>query len=297
MKLIRTIAMLAICTAINLQVTAQEFCFPLIFEDAIGNLDTVFMGYDANATDSIDIEFGEENIVMQPWNNALDVRAGEVKDFLYFDTLAPSYQSKKQIAGKTCNFYHKLSILVKCDNYPLKISWDTTAFKSDSCRIGSHISSYPLFSWDVNYGEVWRFLSPDFFGYWTDSLIIENIGIGGAPFYYTDESNAIAMLFLTFSNPICVPWVGISEKDIHLKALIYPNPSSDYLNVQLTNCNFKEIRLLIYNVNNQLVLDQKKSLLSNSEIQLNTSTLDNGIYFIKILHGNETVAIKKWIKL
>ncbi len=297
MKLQQTIAMLAICTAINLQVTAQEFCFPLIFEDAIGNRDTVFMGYDPNATDSIDIAFGEENIIMLPWNNMLDVRAGEVKDFLEFDTIAPSYQSKKQIASKTCNFYHKLSILVKCDNYPLKISWDTTAFKSDSCRIGSFISSYPIFTWDIYYGEVWRFLSPDFFGYWTDSLIIENIGFGGAPFYYTDNGNTIAMLFLTFSNPILVPWVGINETEIHLKTFIYPNPSSDHLNVQLTNCNFKEIRLLIYNVNNQLVWDQNKSLLPNSVIQLNTSTLDNGIYFIKILHGNETVAIKKWIKL
>ena len=53
---------------------AQEFAFELIFEDNAGNLDTLMLGYDSLATDSVDAAFGEANVVNEPFKPGLDVR-------------------------------------------------------------------------------------------------------------------------------------------------------------------------------------------------------------------------------
>src|SRR5690554_936883 len=55
-----------------------EFEFELYFEDAAGNKDTITLGYDENATDSVDIAFGEANLAGQLWGEDLDVRIGDI---------------------------------------------------------------------------------------------------------------------------------------------------------------------------------------------------------------------------
>lgn len=74
---------------------------------------------------------------------------------------------------------------------------------------------------------------------------------------------------------------------------IYPNPATDYLNIDLNNfvCNSS---FEIFSVNGKIILEQK---LSNNtkKIFLNTSNLMNGIYFIrvstadKMLNGKFTI--------
>lgn len=56
----------------------QEFIFEMYFEDAIGNKDTLVIGYDINATDSIDSVFGEKNIISVPLDSLFDVRMTDV---------------------------------------------------------------------------------------------------------------------------------------------------------------------------------------------------------------------------
>ncbi len=41
----------------------EEFSFTLYFEDAIGNKDSLILGYDELATNGEDEEFGEENVI------------------------------------------------------------------------------------------------------------------------------------------------------------------------------------------------------------------------------------------
>ncbi|MGM0479455.1 MAG: hypothetical protein ACQERC_09540 [Bacteroidota bacterium] len=75
----------------------EEFSFQLNFEDAEGNKDSVIVGYDENATDGIDVLFGEQNIISQPWDSVLDVRLSE--QLSYQNGLAPTppafYSHKK----------------------------------------------------------------------------------------------------------------------------------------------------------------------------------------------------------
>jgi len=55
----------------------QEFSFPIYFEDAIGNKDTLTMGYDINGTDGLDTVLGEINIIGVPLDTSFDVRISD----------------------------------------------------------------------------------------------------------------------------------------------------------------------------------------------------------------------------
>ncbi len=56
-------------------IQAQELSFSLYLEDATGARDTIVLGYDSLATDSIDASFGEINLLGQAWGSDFEVRA------------------------------------------------------------------------------------------------------------------------------------------------------------------------------------------------------------------------------
>ena len=103
----------------------QEFSFTLYFEDALGNKDQVIIGHDPEATMEIDPEFGEENIIDEPFDEVFEVRAGTI----LFDWYRPyGFLTKKQILPKWCeptmtNRYFQ-EIYISCKNFPLTISWE-----------------------------------------------------------------------------------------------------------------------------------------------------------------------------
>jgi hypothetical protein len=117
-----------------------EFSFDLYFEDALGNRDTVTIGYDPEATDGIDAQFGEENIISQPWDSVLDVRIGN-KTYTENTWLTDnSFLSKKQIISSYCEnsiISSRISIQFYAKNYPIKFKWDKSQFENDSCRFFS----------------------------------------------------------------------------------------------------------------------------------------------------------------
>jgi hypothetical protein len=59
---------------LSLNVAPQDFSFKMTFIDAVGNTDTIVVGYDTDATDSVDVGFGELNIIDIPWDSLFDVR-------------------------------------------------------------------------------------------------------------------------------------------------------------------------------------------------------------------------------
>src|SRR5690554_219642 len=87
---------------------AQTFQFQMFFEDAIGNKDTLTIGYDLNGTELIDSSFGEENIIGIPLDSTFDVR---ISDAFYnygnatFHTkkqILPNSRSEERRVGKEC---------------------------------------------------------------------------------------------------------------------------------------------------------------------------------------------------
>ena len=109
---------LLILFLLPMYLTAQEeFSFQLYFEDAVGNRDTVTVGYDDNATHAIETAFGEEDIKSLPWDNQCEVR---ITDF------SKTFHTKKQIIKNHCgefwNILEPIFIDIKNPQFPLTIS-------------------------------------------------------------------------------------------------------------------------------------------------------------------------------
>ena len=125
--------------------SAQEFSFELYFEDALWNRDTLVFGYDPLATDSIDVAFGEENIITQPWDSVFEVR---ISDYYYENpTLRPtSFNSNKGIFKKRTGYNYlttAMQINIKSNHFPITVSCDSTLFESLDKRGSLFTSVHP----------------------------------------------------------------------------------------------------------------------------------------------------------
>lgn len=81
---------------------------------------------------------------------------------------------------------------------------------------------------------------------------------------------------LSFDNLI----TGISEQDSENTAwLLYPNPASDIIKVNIDNMIHTDLMLNIYTITGTLV---KSELLVNSNRQMNIEDLNNGVYMVEI---------------
>ena len=74
---------------------------------------------------------------------------------------------------------------------------------------------------------------------------------------------------------------------------IYPNPATDFLNISLSNSNFKNSTIIIYNVSG---MEVSKSTMNGSTAQLNIESLSNGVYFVKVSNENGFSKTVKFVK-
>jgi len=126
----------------------EEFSFSIYFEDAAGNKDTIIYGFDNLASDSIDSDFGELDIVNEPWNSTLDVRIAENtrSNRWEWGATTPFFYSKKQITKKQCDRTdpgHIVEILTR--NWPVTASWDSSLFHGpclDTSAFSSCVTDY-----------------------------------------------------------------------------------------------------------------------------------------------------------
>jgi len=111
---------------------AQDYSFPIFFEDAAGNKDTLVFGFGPTATFDIDENLGEVNILGQPYDSTLFVfftDAVSKEDYgCDLQTVKnPSYFSKTQFIDPDNNFFIEAGMIA--DKMPVKISWDSTNVK------------------------------------------------------------------------------------------------------------------------------------------------------------------------
>ena len=77
---------------------------------------------------------------------------------------------------------------------------------------------------------------------------------------------------------------------------VYPNPTSDYLNVSLTETVEVESAISIMDANGKAVALTMPSNINGSSIQFDIRQLENGIYFINILNNDGSLTSAKFIK-
>ncbi len=80
---------------------------------------------------------------------------------------------------------------------------------------------------------------------------------------------------------------------INTKMAVYPNPASDVLNISISNANFKNSSISIYNVSGSELLN---STMNGASAQLNIEALSGGVYFVKVKNENGFDRTVKFIK-
>lgn len=218
----------------------EEFSFELYFEDGLGNKDTLILGYDQNATDSIDVMFGEVNIKNQPWNGILEVRTFE--NYFVPDTAL----FKKDIR----TYYSNFPILMNFQEDSIKLSWNETVFIDtiQGSSISNDLSSLAYFSVQ-------------------DSIWINK----NQMLYNITGTDTLYRLFIDFDQQ----FADISKGNFKTIKL-FPNPSSGIINLDFKEIEMNEVLVSVFDLTGRTVYHTRL----NDSKQIDLSHLENGTYSI-----------------
>jgi hypothetical protein len=262
--------------------SGQEFVTSIIFEDSIGNRDTLEVGYDSLATINIDTAFGEVNIIQIPRDSFFDIRFSDVGW-----SSTPTFHTKRQIVSSPCipGFVNILSIDIKAQYWPVKAYWSQD-FQND-CVDSSLITNVPPGGW----WDAFCYPAP---------IVVKRINTfpSEVEFYpsevsifsdycgYIDGNDTIQVIYLVLSDAIDFLTVSINQKKKE-NVKIYPIPFSEILNIDKSD-KIKSIRVLD-------IFGKEKFFASDYNEKLNLGFLENGLYIIEINFSGNTI-IKKIIK-
>ncbi len=267
----------------------QEFIFPIIFQDAVGNTDTLYFGYDENATDSVDSAFDENNIINTPYDPVFDVRISNEFDYrshLSEPTMG-SFHLKRQIVPINCPGYSTpIAIDIKCQNWPVTATWDSTIWKPD-CRAGSLITGMPSgYWWDVSVpGGLYYYVLAAIDSISFTANYIGDWGIGSSA-YIADNNDTISVYWVVFSDPSLRGRVGVKDISKSPRLKVYPNPGFGQFEF-VTKAMVEEIR--IYNVQGKEVKSEKIGNI------IDISNQPAGIYIYVVELQNQKVLTGKFM--
>lgn len=264
-------------------VSAQQFSANIWFGIFPGNhsyYDTVVIGYDAQATDTLDTQFGEQNIIGNAWDTMIDVRLsniwGLVNNPAYYGQTP--YQTRKQITPDRCgtNIPSTLELSIKSARWPVYVYWNRTEF-GDSCRRGTSLTDMPPAEWWN--GNGFR----EVLAIWNYHPIYPNR-------HYTIQGN----------DTIYTYWIGLGDSEsVALKLIdplpdnqpltLYPNPATNLFTVQIPD-NFKTDYIALYSPDGKMLLQTTNSII-------NTDNLTSGIYYVHLVNTNRQRLIGKLMKL
>ncbi|HRN42717.1 MAG TPA: T9SS type A sorting domain-containing protein [Vicingus sp.] len=277
-------------------IKAQEFSFQLNFIDAIGNKDSLVLGYDITASDTIDSSFSELNIISTPLDTAFDIRVSDVYTNLFSSSSFGTYQSKKQLVKNTNNCeFTTIAIEVFAKYWPITATWNNTLF-ADSCSEGSFLTSvHPGGWWDVaSTSNLYRTKlalnnSITFSSNNDGNLSIPFLAYNSGA-YLNSNNDTISVFWLKFGDSTILN-TSINNNQQEFQYNIYPNPANETLHVSIDkNIKLTNTQLSIINISGSMVL--KESILSH-HTELTINHLPNGIYFLKIDVNNEKSILKK----
>lgn len=217
---------------------SQDFQFNMFFEDAIGNKDTLSIGYDTNGTELIDTLLGEENIIDMPLDSVFDVRISDA----FFNNGSATLQTKKQILPDLCSegWFPVVSIDIKGKHWPVTATWDNSLFDND-CRIGSVFTSFnPGGWWDVggypsNLGRVE--LANENQVIFTSNYN-SSLGYDSHYAYINTSNDTIPVFWMAFGN---TSLLKLDVESIDLNSMPYPNPVTDHYYFNLPERSIKNI--------------------------------------------------------
>ncbi len=87
---------------------------------------------------------------------------------------------------------------------------------------------------------------------------------------------------------------GIAEsKNINLQVSAYPNPTIDFLTLQVSNLDLKNLSYQLNDMNGRLI---ETKLITSNEMSITVSNLIAATYFLKVTSNNKEITTFKIIK-
>jgi len=259
-----------------------DFEFYLYLTDAVGNRDSVLVGY-ANNTNISFSDYGTEYTGI-PFKDTLELR------FTGWDN--PSRSWKKGYDYWDCAPDQQtfgMGITFSCMYPPVELSWDASLFQ-DNCRDNSVITTNNMQLVHPHFDDALH-ITMSSQGFMSLFLDTSDLYRYPATIYpnQTMQSGAtdtLFFVFMTFANDSLTINVDKTQ-DAGVK--IYPTLAQSFVNVSIDAPESPEV--LIYNLNGQLL--QRKE---NDWQQLDISHLAAGVYVVEVRNGKSKYR-EKIIKL
>lgn len=270
---------------------SQQLAFPMYFEDAAGNKDTITLGYDPNATYGIDSIFGESNIMGQAFKQGLDVRISDAT--AYFDESdSGTFELKKQIVKFNCTSWNYANCIeINTKNWPVTVCWDKSLF-ANNCNFGTFFSScLPGGFFDVRGPSslVVSFLKD------TNTVTFTDQVLGSMYIGKIKGNDTISYFWQSFldSASLSIEIQDVTIKNQGSEILVSPNPSKSQISLSKNDfSSFPNSNLQIFNTQGKLV--KEIGIESNlHQITIDIQSLNSGMYFGKIIsESGESLSFK-----
>jgi len=124
-------------------------------------------------------------------------------------------------------------------------------------------------------------------------------GSGGTVAYsigqviYTTNTGATGAVSQGVQQPHKILTVGINETALNISLSIFPNPTTEYLTLQVKNYNNKKLSYQLFDIQGKLL---GSKVITTSKTQINLSDLSTGTYLINVIQENIKVQAFKIIK-
>ncbi len=282
-----------------------QWIFPFIFENGIGQRDTVYFGHDDEASHFLshnypqDTLFGEEYITID--SNTFEVFWAKLSSC---DTLCGL---KVNITKFTTNFlYHGSQFYFINGVLPITLYYNTELFYSDSLppplssglpvlQAELYFSSgeIALGDWDHTLNE-WAFQCP----FDQAALVSDTLQPWWNPFHTfrdsidINERDGFNVLYADLLSIIFKAWEGhtlaIETPDDKKIINVFPNPANDFLNIKFSQAETGIWK--IYDIMGHTV--HYGTFQAEEKIRINTRQLNSGFYFLHI-EQNGQILIRK----
>lgn len=268
---------------------SQEFSFPLFFEDALGNKDTLYFGFDENATSGIDEELGEVNLIKQGVNTTLfsfftdGATYDEIDDLHNVKT--PTYILKHQYNNIHEGFYFEIGIIN--ENWPIKISWNKQGIVESNIVEYSGNKNFQLLMTNFHSPGGWF----DFLKCWhpcpcehlpmTDTNTV-SIGLEQLCSYRVDfNDNNVYLLYIGYVDKT----LPVNNVSIDKLRYWYDDKTES---VYLENLrNLESCKIQLYDLGGKLLITNNCTDTTNPLIKI--SQLNDGVFIIRIIDNTQAI--------
>lgn len=242
----------------------------MFFKDAMGNRDTLTLGYDTAATKLIDAAFGEVNIIGVPLDSVFDVRITD--ESIWGGQQQGTFHTKKQITYYDCDSpsYNLQSIDIKAKYWPVTTTWNKSIF-NDSCKDWSYFSS---FAGDLggpsNLGMA-MLVNKDSVTFTSNA----DAGWGGFFSYINNTNDTISVFLQSFADSItAIQSVKELPKIKGIK--VFPNPATNSISISLDQSFGVSTTICLYNMYGRHVLS------TSQKENIDVTNLPSGLYLVRV---------------